>query len=274
MAVYAIGDLQGCYTPLRKLLDELHFDDHCDRLLLTGDLVNRGLESLQVLRFVKSLSAAAVSVLGNHDLHLLAVAHGGKPGVRDTLDAVLRAPDREELLDWLRQQPLAYEEPRTRMLMIHAGLPPQWTRAQTLALAAQASAAVRDGGQDLFFDKMYGNQPDRWDENLEGMLRLRFIVNCLTRMRYCTREGVLDFHHKGPPGSQPADLLPWFEVPGRNTAQDTILCGHWSSLGRVHWPASRVYGLDTGCAWGAGLTALNLETGELTRQSCADNSKA
>ncbi|HVT36023.1 MAG TPA: symmetrical bis(5'-nucleosyl)-tetraphosphatase [Nevskiaceae bacterium] len=268
MTVYAIGDLQGCLDPLQSLLAKLDFNVRRDRLLLTGDLVNRGPQSLEVLRFVRSLGKAATTVLGNHDLHLLAAAESGKFGPRDTLDSIMAAPDRDELLGWLRRQPLAHEDAETGALLLHAGVAPQWTRAQTLACAAEASSYLNSVNGDRFLRKMYGNEPDRWDENLGGALRLRFIVNCLTRLRYCRVDGSIDLKHKGPPGSQPDGLLPWFEVPGRKTARDTIICGHWSSLGRVHWPQARVYGLDTGCIWGNCLTALNLLTGELRSVAC------
>ena len=268
MSLFAIGDLQGCYEPLRELLAQLRFDARRDRALFTGDLVNRGPQSLEVLRFVRGLGAAAVTVLGNHDLHLIAAAASGKFGPRDTLEDIMRAPDRDELLTWLRTQPLAYEEPSTGALLVHAGVAPQWTRTQALACAREAGAYINGRNGDHFLRKMYGNDPDRWDDELEGIPRLRFIVNCLTRVRYCTADGRIDVKHKGPPGSQPAGLVPWFEAAGRKTARDTIVCGHWSALGRVHWPKARVYGLDTGCIWGNCLTALNLETGELHSTGC------
>lgn len=268
MALFAIGDLQGCLDPLLALLEQLQFDPGRDRLLFTGDLVNRGPQSLETLRYVKSLGDAAVTVLGNHDLHLLAAALSGKLGRRDTLDALLGAPDREELLHWLRQQPLAYAEPDTGTLLIHAGLLPQWSRVQALQLAQEASETIAGGSGEAFLRKMYGNEPDTWDSRLKGTARLRCVVNAFTRLRYCTAEGRMDFQYKGTPGSQPKGLMPWFEVPGRRTAQDAIVCGHWSTLGRVHWPEHRLHGLDTGCVWGGSLTALDLHTGELHAQSC------
>lgn len=268
MSTYAIGDLQGCHDEFLALLSALRFDPARDRALLTGDLVNRGPKSLEALRYVRSLGRAAVTVLGNHDLHLLAVAEGGKPGSRDTLDGILHAPDRDELLDWLAQQPLAWDDPETGVLLVHAGLPPQWSRRRTLDLAAEAAALIAGPKRRKFLARMYGNEPDRWDESLEGMDRHRFVINCLTRMRYCTADGRIDLRHKGAPGSQPPELLPWFEVPGRATEGERIVFGHWSTLGRVNWESSQVYGLDTGCVWGASLSALNLDSGELTRVGC------
>jgi bis(5'-nucleosyl)-tetraphosphatase (symmetrical) len=268
MALYAVGDLQGCYRPLLRLLKTIGFDRRRDRLLLTGDLVNRGPDSLACLRFVRGLGNAAVTVLGNHDLHLLAAAHTGIYGAKDTLDAVAQAPDRDELLDWLRRQPLAYEEPETGTLLIHAGLAPQWSRAQTLRLAREASAVIAGPQGGRFLERMYGDRPDRWSARLSGLPRLRFIVNCLTRLRYCDAGGRMYLQPKGPPGTQPAGLLPWFQVPGRKSAGTRIICGHWSSLGQVEWPAERVWGLDTGCVWGGCLTALELRSGTLTRTRC------
>jgi bis(5'-nucleosyl)-tetraphosphatase (symmetrical) len=263
MATYAIGDVQGCYTPLRRLLDALRFEPARDRLLFAGDLVNRGPESLQMLRFVSGLGSAAVTVLGNHDLHLLALARGGRRKRRDTLDPILAAPDREELLAWLARCPLAWEEGAT--LLVHAGVAPQWTRAQTLALAREVSTAVVSGA---LFAEMYGDRPARWDEALAGAERWRIVVNVLTRMRYCAADGTIDLKYKGAPGSQPPTLMPWFAVPGRRTANESIVFGHWSTLGRVHWPDYRVHGLDSGCVWGGRLTALELSSGAVSSVPC------
>ena len=268
MALFAVGDIQGCYTSLRQLLDLVRFEPSRDRLLLTGDLVNRGPRSLEVLRHVRALGDAATTVLGNHDLHLLAVAHGGSASARDTFDDVLQAPDRDELIDWLLHRPLAYQEPVTGTLLVHAGLLPQWSVQQTLALAAEFSAAITRPPASDFFRSMYGNQPDRWDDALQGESRLRCIVNALTRLRYCTRDGRMDLKAKGAPGTQPAGLVPWFEAPGRLSAGSHIVCGHWSTLSRVRWPESRLHALDTGCVWGGSLSALDLESGQLHSVSC------
>lgn len=268
MTTFAIGDLQGCRDELLRLLDRIGFDPGHDRLLLLGDLVNRGPDSVGVLRAVRALGTACTSLLGNHDLHLLAAAFDPgrlKPG--DTLRAVLEAPDADELLGWLAARPLAWSE--AGHLFVHAGLPPQWTAAQALALAAEASQALAADRGRAFFDHMYGDRPDRWDEALTGWERLRFVINCLTRLRYCTAEGVLRLRDKGAPGTQAADALPWFAVPGRRSADTPVVFGHWSTLGRVAWPGHRVWGLDTGCLWGGALTALALETGAITALPCA-----
>lgn len=274
MSVYAIGDLQGCLDPFKRLLRRLRFDPRKDRLLLTGDLVNRGPQSLETLRFVMGLGSAAVTVLGNHDLHLLAAAAGGKLKDRDTLEPLLRAPDRDQLLAWLRAQPLAYEEPRSGVLLVHAGVPPQWTRRKTLQLAREVSTLLQSARGPAFFARMYGNEPARWRESLRGAARARFVINCLTRMRYCTPDGAIDLQYKGAPGSQPAHLVPWFQAPGRKTARDTIVFGHWSALGLLHDQNAGVWGLDSGCVWGGCLSALDVQTGRLVRTRCAQYQKS
>jgi bis(5'-nucleosyl)-tetraphosphatase (symmetrical) len=263
MTTYAIGDVQGCHDELVALLDAVEFDRSRDRVVFAGDLVNRGPKSLEVLRLVRDLGGAATTLLGNHDLHLLAVANGGKMGRRDTLTPVLAASDCDELLDWLAQQPLAWHHEATGTLFVHAGVPPQWSAERTLELAAEAGATISGTGGRRFFARMYGDEPGRWKDALRGMDRTRFVVNCLTRLRYCDTEGRLDLRPKGKPGTQPSGLLPWFEVPGRATAGTHMVFGHWSTLGRVHWPEHNVDGLDTGCVWGGRLTALALETGKL-----------
>ena len=256
MAIYAVGDVQGCYDELRRLLEALRFDPAQDRLWFTGDLVNRGPRSLDTLRFVRSLGAAAATVLGNHDLHLLAVAHGvSRTKRRDTFGDVLLAPDREELLDWLRRRPLLHGE--DGFYLIHAGLPPQWRIEDACLRAAEVEGCLAGDDCEEFFRRMYGDQPDAWSDSLEYWDRLRFSTNCLTRMRYCGRDGRLDFKHKGAPGSQPAPLVPWFAAPERRSADASIVFGHWSTLG-FH-AGEGVYCLDTGCLWGGELTALKLD---------------
>lgn len=272
MAVYAIGDLQGCYTPLRRLLDQIHFDPASDRLWFAGDLVNRGPESLECLRLVHSLGDQAVTVLGNHDMHLLAVAFRPElqPKPKDTLADILNAPDAGELLDWLRRRPFFHHDAELGYGMVHAGLPPQWDLAQAQACNRELSAVV--GGPDYldFFAVMYGNQPDCWDPDLDGADRLRFILNCFTRMRFVTPEGRLDFDAKGPPGSQPEGLMPWFEAPERRSRQLPLIFGHWSTVGRV--TGHNVHALDTGCVWGGRLTAMRLDGDgdEPARETCVD----
>lgn len=258
LSTYVVGDVQGCFDELRRLLKKVRFDPAADRLWFTGDLVNRGPRSLETLRYVRALGDRAVTVLGNHDLHLLAAALQGRSRRRDTFQDVLEAPDRDELLDWLRRRPLVHAE--GQWLLVHAGLPPQWTAAEAVAIGAEAAKAIASRRSDRFFrDHMYGDRPDRWVPSLRGWDRLRFVINCCTRLRACTPEGRVDLDYKGPAGGTPDGLIPWFTVPGRRSAGATALFGHWSTLGRVHWPEYRAYGLDTGCVWGRRLTALRLE---------------
>ena len=255
MTRYAIGDLQGCDQELRALLARLKFSADRDRLWFVGDLVNRGPGSLATLRLVRALADNAVVVLGNHDLHLLALAHGAQRRRRsDTLDEVLAAPDRGALLEWLISRPLAHAEGGD--LMVHAGVVPQWTLALTLSLAAEVAAALLREPHALFAH-MYGNEPDRWDARLAGMERLRFIINVLTRLRLCSADGRVDITLKGRPPPGPSRLRPWFEHPRRATRDVRVIFGHWSALGLVQRPG--VVGLDTGCVWGGRLTALDLD---------------
>jgi bis(5'-nucleosyl)-tetraphosphatase (symmetrical) len=253
---YAIGDVQGCDEELRTLLARLKFSADRDRLWFVGDLVNRGPGSLATLRLVRGLGDNAVVVLGNHDLHLLAVAYGAHRRRRsDTLDAVLAAPDREALLEWLMLRPLAYAEGQD--LMVHAGIVPQWTAAVTLTLAAEVSSALRRDPCALL-EHMYGDEPDRWNERLSGAERLRFIINVLTRLRLCTADGCVDTSIKGPPPPPPSALRPWFEHPQRASRDVRVIFGHWSALGLVVRP--RLLGLDSGCVWGGALTAADLDS--------------
>lgn len=258
MAVYAVGDIQGCYRELRRLLDVLRFDPSTDRLWLTGDLVNRGPQSLETLRFVRGLGTAAVSVLGNHDLHLLAAAtHAEKLKPQDTLDEILNAPDRDELLDWLRRLPLLHHDAQLGYTLVHAGLPPQWDLASAAACAREVEAQLRSDRYADFFAHMYGNEPTQWSDGLRGWDRLRFITNCLTRLRYCGPDGRIALAHKGAPGTQPAGLLPWFDIPERRSRTLKLVFGHWSTLGDRTDPG--IYALDSGCVWGGKLTALRLD---------------
>lgn len=266
MAVYAVGDLQGCYDALQRLLDRIRFDPTHDQLWLTGDLVNRGRQSLESLRFVRALGERAVTVLGNHDLHLLAVAENTEKKKRqDTLDPILNAPDRDELLDWLRSRPLIHHDESLSFTMVHAGLPAQWDLGLARACAEEVQYVLRGSNYHSFFEHMYGNEPSRWSEKLTGWDRLRFIVNSFTRMRYCDAKGRLDLRAKGAPGSQHRKLMPWFQVPGRLNAQLRIVFGHWSTLGRTN--LAGIYSLDSGCVWGGALTALRLDTDEVSYTS-------
>lgn len=260
MPVYAIGDLQGCYAPLRRLLDRLDFDPAEDRLWLAGDLVNRGPDSLACLRFVKQLGEAAISVLGNHDLHLLAI-HAGHKTTRDAgLQAVLAAADAGELIDWLRRRPLLHYDAALDTVLVHAGVWPGWNLEQARQRARELETVLAGNDYLDFLPHMYGNQPASWTDGLQGWERLRFICNSFTRMRYCYTDGRLNLIDKGPPGSQREGSLPWFEIPDRKTREQLIVFGHWSSLGRLH--RDRVYAIDTGCVWGGQLTALRLDHAE------------
>ncbi len=257
MACYAIGDIQGCYEELRALLNALDFSADRDQLWFVGDLVNRGPGSLQTLRFVRDLGDNAVTVLGNHDLHLLAAAYtAGK--LNDTLAPIMDAPDRWSLLEWLRYRPLMVESPEWNAVMVHAGLPPQWDVPTAAACARELEQALQGADYRDFLAQMYGNQPARWDPALTGMDRLRFITNAFTRMRYCTPDGALDMDAKGTPGDQPAPLVPWFEAPERHNGGVHIVFGHWSTLGEVSNPL--IHPLDTGCMWGGSLTAMEMES--------------
>ncbi|MGJ0486850.1 MAG: symmetrical bis(5'-nucleosyl)-tetraphosphatase [Methylomicrobium sp.] len=254
MAIYAIGDVQGCYDDLLRLLDTIAFDPQADRLWFAGDLVNRGPKSLEVLRFVKALGEAAVTVLGNHDLHLLAAYDSGIVHKKDTFQSVLDAPDAHELIDWLRFRPLFHTN--GEFCLLHAGLPPQWDLGKAREMAALAEEVLQSDNYRQFLSQMYGNQPDLWSDELEGVALLRFIINCFTRMRYLDPDGRLDFTNDGPLGSQPEYLLPWFAVPKRKSADLRIVFGHWSQLG--YYDGHNCYAIDTGCLWGGQLTALRL----------------
>ncbi|MSP27646.1 MAG: symmetrical bis(5'-nucleosyl)-tetraphosphatase [Methylococcales bacterium] len=256
MSIYAIGDIQGCFDDLLRLLDAIAFDENADQLWFAGDLVNRGPKSLETLRFVKSLGNSAITVLGNHDMHLLAAScMDSTTRKKDALNPVLEAPDRQELIDWLRYQPLFHHN--DQFCLIHAGLPPQWDFKKTQKMAFIAEQALRRPDYQLFLKQMYGNKPNVWSSNLKGTPRLRFIINCFTRMRYCDAEGRLDFTNSGALGSQPDNLLPWFKVPNRKNANMRIIFGHWSTLGYYEGP--NCYAIDTGCLWGGQLTALKLD---------------
>ncbi len=259
MAAYAIGDLQGCLDPLRRLLDRLDFDPARDQVWFCGDLVNRGPSSLETLRFVRGLGDSAVSVLGNHDLHLLAVAYdpARSPRGRDTLEPILDAPDRDDLLEWLRRRPLLHHDDVLGYTMVHAGLAPQWTLADARSAARELEAVLAGPAFIGFLRNMYGDRPDRWSPELTGMDRLRFIVNCFTRLRYCRADGRLDLDEKGPPDKASPELSPWFRVPGRRSRGLRIVFGHWSTLGEID--DDGVFALDTGCVWGGRLTALRLD---------------
>jgi bis(5'-nucleosyl)-tetraphosphatase (symmetrical) len=270
MATYAIGDLQGCKDALDRLLETIAFDSSADRLVFAGDLVNRGPDSLGALRLVHSLRECSVSVLGNHDLHLLAVAYAGvKAKGKDTLDEILEAPDRDELLTWLRHCPLVCSE--MGFTIVHAGLAMQWNVADAMRFGAELEAVLRGPNFLDFLTDMYGDQPALWSEDLRGVERARFITNALTRTRFCSRDGTLDLNEKAPPGGQPEHLLPWFALPNRASAGEPIAFGHWASLQADHELDSShgVYHLDAGCVWGGALRALRLDDRRFFEVNCA-----
>jgi bis(5'-nucleosyl)-tetraphosphatase (symmetrical) len=257
MARWAIGDVQGCADELAELITRIDFKPDRDQLWFVGDLVNRGPDSLRVLRWVRSLKDNAVCVLGNHDLHLLAVAWvGAKLRKNDTLSAILDAPDRDSLIEWLTERPLAHFAPEPKDLMVHAGVVPQWSVAETLAIGAEVQQALCTDPRRLL-SAMYGDEPDCWRPSLKGLARLRFAVNVLTRMRFCTPDGRIDLKQKGKPDSAPAPWIPWFKAPRRASGNERIIFGHWSALG--FYRTEQFVGLDTGCVWGGSLTALNLD---------------
>lgn len=266
MATYAIGDIQGCFDSLRRLLDHCAFDPAQDRLWLVGDLVNRGPRSLETLRFVRDLGPAALTVLGNHDLSLLMAAEGfGKRGKGDTFDDILAAPDRDELLYWLRHQRLCYIE--NGYCLVHAGLLPQWTVAEARDCAAEVEAALTGTNWREFMANMWGSEPAHWQDDLEGWPRLRVIVNAMTRMRFCSTDGVMDFRVKGEVAKAPKGCVPWFQVPGRRSAESVLVTGHWSALGLKILP--NLLAIDSGCLWGGALTAIRLEDRALFQVDCS-----
>ena len=264
MPTYAIGDVQGCYRELSELLALIKFNRERDQLWFVGDLVNRGPQSLEVLRYVRSLGSAAITVLGNHDLHLLAVAYGNNERLRadDTLDDILKARDRDDLLFWLRQQPLLHHDAHLGYTLIHAGLPPQWDLRTAQLCAHVVERALRDDvAIKELFAHMYGNQPDHWSDALRGTDRLRFIVNCFTRVRVCDGDGRLNLKYKGTLRTLPDGLYPWFRAPKRRTEKQRIVCGHWSALDYYDSRDTdeHVLAIDTGCVWGGRLCAVRLD---------------
>ncbi len=268
MGLYLIGDVQGCDSALGQLLDEINFSPSRDTLYQLGDLVNRGPASLAVLRRMQALGDAAKCILGNHDLHALAVAAGAQSvGRGDTLGELLAAPDAPQLLDWLRQRPLGLHE--HGILMVHAGVLPQWDAIQTIAACVQLTRTLQQKDYKNFLQEMYGNTPARWHDDLQGMDRLRICVNALTRIRFCTADGEMEFAVKEGAGAAPAGFMPWFEVPGRKTAAVTVAFGHWSTLGLINRP--HLIALDTGCVWGGCLSALRFDGGrrEVLQVQCA-----
>ncbi|SOD18890.1 symmetrical bis(5'-nucleosyl)-tetraphosphatase [Nitrosomonas ureae] len=265
MATYAIGDLQGCFTEFQRLIDLIRFDPMQDRLWLVGDIVNRGPDSLSLLRYIKQAGDAILMVLGNHDLHLLTVAAGKAKNLsNDTIQPILDAPDREELLHWLRHQKLFHSE--GHYTMVHAGLLPSWSISQAEQLAREVECALQQDNAQELLSRMYGDEPNYWQDEWADYMRLRVIVNAMTRMRVCTSEGKMNFTYKGNLQSVPSGYFPWFNVPNRVSQNTTIICGHWSALG-LHI-TDNIIALDTGCVWGGQLTAIRLEDRRVFQLSC------
>jgi len=261
MATYAIGDIQGCYDELKALLSKIKFNSDKDQLWFCGDLVNRGPKSLQTLRFIKSLEDNAITVLGNHDLHLLATAFDHQqPGRKDTFEDFFKANDAMLLLEWLRHQQLAHYDKTLNITLIHAGLHPQWTIKQALAYAHEVEKILQSKNHINYYKHMYGDKPQEWDDSLTGWSRYRFITNMLTRLRYCDAQGKPSFSPKGAPGSQPDSLIPWYEVDGRASQHDDIIFGHWSTLPHAGVSSiNNAYAIDSGCLWGGNLTAIKID---------------
>lgn len=268
MSVYAIGDIQGCYDPLQRLLESLRFDPARDTLWIAGDLVNRGPASLQTLHFLRSLGESAVCVLGNHDFHLLALHYGirERRGKDSTLDQVLDADDADDLIDWLRERPLLHHDAALNCVMVHAGLHPQWSLAEAEQLATDVQSLLRSPRPAAALAQLYGDTNGSWAQLRHSPERLRYAVNCFTRMRYCAADGSPDYRCDAVPGSQPATLLPWFDVPERNSQRHEIVFGHWAALGLHQQPG--IHALDSGCVWGNCLTAARLPDFQITSVDC------
>jgi bis(5'-nucleosyl)-tetraphosphatase (symmetrical) len=270
--IFLVGDIQGCADALQRLLAEIGFSPSRDRLYVLGDLVNRGPQSLRVLQCLHRFGDAAVCLIGNHDLHLLAVAHGVRKAHRtDTLDDVLTSPERDRWIDWIRSRKLA--ACAEGWLLVHAGVAPPWDQAQTLALAAEVEAMLQGPDLRAFLDVMYGNEPARWSDALQGADRWRFVINVLTRIRFISADGTLDFKVKEGADTAPPGLVPWFEAPGRRSVDTPIAFGHWSTLGLVNRP--NLLAIDTGCVWGGALTAVRIDGGrrEVVQVSCEQSQR-
>ena len=277
MSTYVIGDLQGCLDPLQRLLDQIRFDPDKDTLWFVGDIVNRGPQSLETLRFVRDLEKSSITVLGNHDLHLLAVAYTGKKSKgKDTLDDIQKAPDRDELLDWLRKRPLVHHDAKLGALLVHAGIPPVWDIAQSLAHAQEVEQALRGDHMCELLSIMYSDQPELWHERLSQTERMIYSINAFTRMRYFKADGRMEFKNKGNPNQAPAHLTPWFDMP-RPPLGARVFFGHWSTLGKIRLPKHAVEALamDSGCLWGGRLTTIRADDPELPMYSepCEEASK-
>ncbi len=269
MATYAIGDIQGCFKELQELLECIGLSDS-DQLWFTGDLVNRGPDSLGTLRFIKSLGNQAITVLGNHDLHLLAAVEKGKRHRKDTFNDIILAPDRDELLHWLRQQRLFYHDVKLGFSLLHAGVAPQWDLPKIQSLANEVETVLQSDHYREYLESIYGNQPDTWSDDLQGWDRLRCITNYFTRLRFCDDTGRMDLEEKGPPGSQSPPFKPWYRIENRKSADLKIIFGHWSThkLAGVDARKYNVFPIDSGCLWGGELTAMKLEDESLRQIDC------
>lgn len=263
MSAYAIGDIQGCYSELQNLLNEINFDERRDELWFTGDLVNKGPKSLQTLRFIKALGVNAKITLGNHDLHLLAVAKNIQPLLKkDTIQEILAADDVKELIDWLKSRPLLITDDNLNFTMVHAGLPPQWSLENAKEFAKECELILQSEKINKLLAEMYGDTPNIWVNSLQDYAKQRFIINCFTRIRFCNSDGMLDFDTKVAPGKQNTSLIPWYSLPNRKTKDNKIIFGHWSTVhigNEKNFKQYNVYPIDTGCLWGGRLTAMRLE---------------
>ena len=263
MSTYAIGDIQGCYSELQNLLNEINFDERRDELWFTGDLVNKGPKSLQTLRFIKALGVNAKITLGNHDLHLLAVAKNIRPLLKkDTIQEILAADDVKELIDWLKSRPLLITDDNLNFTMVHAGLPPQWSLENAKEFAKECELILQSEKINKLLAEMYGDTPNIWVNSLQDYAKQRFIINCFTRIRFCNSDGMLDFDTKVAPGKQNTSLIPWYSLPNRKTKDNKIIFGHWSTVhigNEKNFKQYNVYPIDTGCLWGGRLTAMRLE---------------
>ena len=263
MSTYAIGDIQGCYSELQNLLNEINFDERRDELWFAGDLVNKGPKSLQTLRFIKALGVNAKITLGNHDLHLLAVAKNIQPLLKkDTIQEILAADDVKELIDWLKSRPLLITDDNLNFTMVHAGLPPQWSLENAKEFAKECELILQSEKINKLLAEMYGDTPNIWSDSLQDYAKQRFIINCFTRIRFCNSDGMLDFDTKVAPGKQNTSLIPWYSLPNRKTKDNKIIFGHWSTVhigNEKNFKQYNVYPIDTGCLWGGRLTAMRLE---------------
>ena len=263
MSAYAIGDIQGCYSELQNLLNEINFDERRDELWFAGDLVNKGPKSLQTLRFIKALGVNAKITLGNHDLHLLAVAKNIQPLLKkDTIQEILAADDVKELIDWLKSRPLLITDDDLNFTMVHAGLPPQWSLENAKEFAKECELILQSEKINKLLAEMYGDTPNIWVNSLQDYAKQRFIINCFTRIRFCNSDGMLDFDTKVAPGKQNTSLIPWYSLPNRKTKDNKIIFGHWSTVhigNEKNFKQYNVYPIDTGCLWGGRLTAMRLE---------------